>query len=67
MPKFKAVAFLQPEDRVKKSRINHNMHRSSRSGQLFVSATHNGSIFAAGCVLFLGQEFALRRLEPKSR
>ena len=67
MPKFKAVAFLQPEDHVKKSRISHDMHPSSRSGQLFVSVTHNGSIFAAGCVLFLGQEFALRRLEPKSR
>ena len=67
MPKFKAVAFLQPEDHVKPSRISHGLHRSSLSGQLFVSATHNGSIFAAGCVLFLGQEFALRRLEPKSR
>ena len=67
MPKFKAVAFLQPEDHVAKSRIRHGLHRSSLSGQLFVSATHNGSIFAAGCVLFLGQEFALRRLEPKSR
>ena len=67
MPKFKAVSFLQPEDHVKKSRIRHDLHRKGQlSGKLFVSAAHNGSIFAAGCVLFLGQEFALRRLEPKS-
>ena len=67
MPKFKAVSFLQPEDHVKKSRIRHDLHRKGQlSGKLFVSAAHNGSIFAAGVVLFLGQEFALRRLEPKS-
>ena len=51
MPKFKAVAFLQPEDHVKKTRINHDLHRSSRSGQLFISVTHNVSIFAAGLQL----------------
>ena len=67
MPKFKAVAFLQPEDHISRDRIKHNLRKSSRSGQLFLSATHHASIFAAGSFLFLGQEYALRKLEPQSK
>lgn len=66
MPKFKAVAFLQPEDHVSKGRIAHDLKRGPQSSRFFLSITHNGSIFAAGTMLFLGQEFALRRLEPQS-
>ena len=57
MPKFKAVAFLQPEDHVSKKRIIHDAHRrGSYSAQLFVSASHNAAIFASGAVLFLVQD-----------
>jgi hypothetical protein len=68
MPKFKAVAFLQPEDHVSKKRIIHDAHRrGSYSAQLFVSASHNAAIFASGAVLFLVQDRSLRTLEPQSR
>ena len=67
MPKFKAVAFLQPEDHVSKDRIKHDAHRrGSFSGQLFLSASHNAAIFASGTVLFLVQDRSLRMLEPQS-
>lgn len=67
MPKFKAIAFLQPEDHVSTKRIRHDLHSGSRSGQLFVSIAHHASIFASGAALFLAQEFALKRIEPESK
>ena len=58
MPKFKAVAFFQPEDHVSHKHIRNTLpHRA-------LQISHHASIFCSGAVLFLAQEASLRRMDP---
>jgi hypothetical protein len=67
-----AANFFQPEDHVNSKNIHDSLRRGgsilggSALGQRLVGATHTVSIFASGTLLFIGQEKALRRLEPAS-
>lgn len=65
LPKVKAANFFQPEDHVSAKHIDGTL--KTRMGGKLVGASHMASIFASGTVLFMAQEWALRRLEPESK
>lgn len=62
LPKIKAAGFFQPEDHVSAKHIDGSLQ--ARVGRVALGGAHMASVFASGTILFVGQEFALRRLEP---
>ncbi len=58
---------MQPEDHVSAKHIAKEPQTSSLITHRFLKVSHNASIFGAGVILFLAQEFTLNTLEPHSK